>query len=65
MEEYVEAFKLELPADLMARIDKVNEHYRSPTQFYHNKDDCFQAAWLGQDARHAKDPDGGTVAAAL
>ena len=57
VEECVAAFKLELPEDLMAKIDTVNEKYRNPTQFYHNKDDILKASWLGPHARHARDPD--------
>jgi aryl-alcohol dehydrogenase-like predicted oxidoreductase len=51
----VNAFKLELPEDLMSKIDIVNEKYRSPIQYYGKKEDIFKASWLGDNARHAKD----------
>lgn len=55
VEDCVAAFKLVLPDDLMKKIDLVNEKFRSPSQFYHDKDMVLKAPWLGDAAYHAKD----------
>ena len=56
MEEYVGAFKLDLPDELMAAVDVVHEQFRNPSMFYHDKPACMKAEWLGAAARSAKDP---------
>ena len=54
--ECVEAFKIELPENLMRKVDHIHEQYRNPTMFYCEKPVCMEAPWLGADAWHAKMP---------
>ena len=49
------AFKIELPQELMDKIDVVHERFRNPTQYYCKKDVVREAKWLGPGARSAKD----------
>jgi len=50
VEECVAAFKLELPDELMAKIDVVHEEFRNPTMYYCSKPVCMAAPWLGTAA---------------
>lgn len=50
VEECVRAFKLELPAELMAKIDEVHDEFRNPSMFYCHKPYCMEAKWLGSAA---------------
>lgn len=50
VEACVAAFKLELPDELMAKIDAVHEEFRNPTMYYCSKPFCMEAKWLGAAA---------------
>ena len=56
VEECVNAFKLELPDELMDRVDALHEEFRSPTMYYCEKSVCMNAKFLGSDAWHASMP---------
>jgi len=56
MEEYVSAFKLDLPTELLDEVDKIHEQFRSPSMWLHNKEVCQKAEWLGPDKRSASEP---------
>ena len=56
VEECISAFKLELPEPLMAAVDELHEQFREPTMFYHSKQVCMDAKWVGASARHASEP---------
>merc|ERR1711953_1368116 len=56
VEECVGAFKLDLPQDLMDKVDTIHEEFRNPTMYYYDKEVCMKAEFLGANARHAKDP---------
>lgn len=45
VEECVAAFKLELPDELMAKINVVHEEFRNPSMYYCSKDVCMEAPW--------------------
>ena len=55
--EHAREALLELPAPLLKAIDVVYEEYRSPASHYCDKAVCMEAPWLGDDARHAKEPE--------
>ena len=55
VEECVGAFKIDLPDELMHKIDVIHEEFRNPTMFYCDKSVCMTAPWLGPNAHHAKD----------
>ena len=55
--ECVNAFKIDLPAELLAKVDEVHEQYRSPIMYMCSKEVCMQGTFLGRGARHAKTPD--------
>lgn len=52
----VAAFKLELPEELMDKIDAVHEEFRNPSMFYCDKPTCMEAKWLGSAACPASKP---------
>jgi aryl-alcohol dehydrogenase-like predicted oxidoreductase len=64
MEECINAFKIELPEELMKAVDVLHEQYRHPTQYFVDKPACMDAKWLGSAARSAKDPQGRLTSAA-
>lgn len=55
VEECLEAFKLELPEELMAAVDAVFEQHRNPSMFYYDKAVCMAALGWGK-GRSAKEP---------
>jgi aryl-alcohol dehydrogenase-like predicted oxidoreductase len=55
VEECVGAFKLELPEELMSKVDHIHEEFRNPTMFYCEKQVCMDAKWLS-GGRHAMHP---------
>lgn len=55
VEECLEAFKLELPQELMDAVDKLSEQFRIPACHMHDKPTCSKAEWLGADAVRATD----------
>jgi len=56
VEECVSAFKLELPEELMAKVDAIHEQYRNPSMYYCDKAVCMDAEFLGDGAWHASQP---------
>ena len=48
MEACVEALKIDLPQDLMDKVDVIHEEFRSPTQYYSKKETIANAPWLKQ-----------------
>ena len=56
VEGCVNAFKLELPEELMAKVDIIHEEYRNPSMYYCDKAVCMKADFLGGDAWHAAKP---------
>merc|ERR1712032_189558 len=57
VEECVNSFKLDLPDELMKKVDAIHEEFRNPSMFYCEKDVCMKAEFLGRKARHASEPD--------
>lgn len=56
VEECVNAFKIELPAALLAEVDTIHEEFRSPVCFYADKPTCLEAPWLRGSFTHASQP---------
>jgi aryl-alcohol dehydrogenase-like predicted oxidoreductase len=46
VEACVAAFKLDLPDELMAKVDAVHEELRNPSMYYCDKPVCMDAKWL-------------------
>ena len=55
MVECVNAFKLELPQDLMDKVDVIHEEFRNPSMYYCEKKVCMEAPFL-KDPWHAAKP---------
>ena len=45
VEECINAFKLELPEELMDKIDVIHEEFRNPSMYYCDKAVCMKADW--------------------
>jgi len=62
MEQYVSAFKLDLPQALLDTVDAIHEQFRWPSLYLHNKEVCMNAKWQGEDAQSASGKKGQDVA---
>ena len=56
VEECINAFKLELPIELMDAVDAIHEEFRNPSMFYCDKAVCMKGGFSGGDAWHASNP---------
>eukprot|EP00322_Chrysochromulina_rotalis_P018321 CAMPEP_0115844006 /NCGR_PEP_ID=MMETSP0287-20121206/8607_1 /TAXON_ID=412157 /ORGANISM="Chrysochromulina rotalis, Strain UIO044" /LENGTH=394 /DNA_ID=CAMNT_0003297721 /DNA_START=14 /DNA_END=1198 /DNA_ORIENTATION=+ len=51
VEECINAFKIELPDELMDAIDALHEQFRHPSMHFHDKEVCREAKWLSDGSR--------------
>jgi len=56
IEQYVSAFKLNLPQELLDAVDAIHEQFRMPSLYLHNKEVCMNAKWQGEDGQRASEP---------